>query len=89
MQTFIEKYLQNELHRSNLRNVLLGWLLGIVSIVLVLMTSLYFIRLNDSRPILNCGSFNSYADALQALPANHKLDRNHNGIPCERLYYHG
>lgn len=89
MQTFIEKYLQNELHRSNIRNVLLGWSLGIVTLVLILMASLFFIRLNESRIIVNCHSFNSYAEALQAFPKHSGLDKNHNGIPCEELFYHG
>lgn len=89
MQTFIERFLKNELHRSNIRNMILGWALLVVFLLFVLVSSLYFIRLNDSRLILNCGSFNSYADALKALPQHPKLDKNHNGIPCEKEFPNG
>lgn len=87
MQTFIERYLQNELHRSNLRNVILGWMFGVTFLLLTLVTSLFLIRLNESQLVVSCASFSSYGEAVQNLPRYPKLDRNHNGIPCEKLYY--
>lgn len=89
MQTYIERYYQNQLHSSNIRNVILGWSLGIVLLILLSMASLFFIRLNDSRLILNCASFNSYAEAIKALPLHAGLDWNHDGHPCEKEFPNG
>lgn len=86
MQTFIEKYYIKELHLENIKSIiLLGVSIGLFFGVLI-MTCLYVVRLNDSRIIINCGSFSSYKDALRAYNMGDRaLDHNHNGVPCESL----
>lgn len=49
------------------------------------VASLFF-QLGSYRKIINCGSFDTYAQALQAYNGgDKKLDHNGNGIPCESL----
>lgn len=49
------------------------------------IASLFF-QLGNSRKIENCGSFDTYAQAVRSFNAgNKKLDHNGNGVPCESL----
>lgn len=49
---------------------------------------IFFVKLSEAREIVNCASFGSYAEAVQAYNAGEKkLDHNHNGIPCESLVH--
>lgn len=48
---------------------------------------MFFVRLSETKVAKQtCASFGSYADALQAYnKGNTRLDKNHNGFPCEYL----
>lgn len=70
---------------QTLMRVTMG-LLALLAILLV-GTGLLAVRLSESRLVITCGSFSSYAEAqafMKAHPAYaSKLDRNHNGEACE------
>lgn len=42
-------------------------------------------RLLDSRMIVNCDTVGTYAAALRYSKTHSSLDRNKNGVPCEKL----
>lgn len=66
-------------------------LIGLIAVVVILLfgVAALFVRLSESKLVVNCSSFSSYGAALKALPDYPDLDWNHNGIPCEKLYNHG
>lgn len=65
-------------------------LLGIISLLAVVVL-MFFIRLNETKVAKpTCASFSSYGEAYTFLQNNpqykSRLDRDHNGIPCQNDY---
>lgn len=90
METFTEKYYIAQWTKANKLNLALTTLLIISLVIHALVSSLFFIRLNDSRVVITCASFSSYGEAYTFVQ-NHleyakRLDRNNNGEPCQNDY---
>ncbi len=45
-----------------------------------------FSELKASRPIINCDAFGSRKELMEALKTHKKLDRDKDGIPCNKQY---
>lgn len=64
-------------------------LLGVVIVLTVVLGS-FFVRLNESRLVINCSSFSSYGDLMNFIRINpgydKRLDHNGDGRPCTDIY---
>lgn len=68
--------------RTFMAFLILMLFLGMASAV----TFIYLLIIPHYRPIINCSQFSSYKEAVQAYNMGEwKLDKNHNGVPCENL----
>lgn len=54
-------------------------------LALAILSVLLGVRLLGSKVIVNCSILGTKDNALKAIKTHPGLDRNHNGIPCERL----